>query len=62
MYAVIIRTKRGYELQYKDDLASENVTGKEYSSNDEILKRSLTADWQESNEENVLWVAKLIDN
>lgn len=61
MYAVIVSTKKGYELHYKDDLSSNKETGKEYSSNDEILKRSLTANWQESNEENVKWIAKLID-
>lgn len=58
MYAVIIKHGSQFELQHRPTIDSRVVSFAEKSGNAEMLKRSLTLDWQRGNDEKVLWYAQ----
>jgi hypothetical protein len=62
MYAVIIKNGSQYELQLKDEIDTTNVSHSGRSSNVELLKQSITAEWKDyvGDKENIVFVAKIV--
>ncbi|TCJ00963.1 hypothetical protein [Cytobacillus praedii] len=55
---IIKQSQSSYELQHKPSLESRVVTFAERFSDPAVLKNSLSLEWQESDTDNVLWVAQ----
>lgn len=60
MYALIVKHGKGsYELQYKPNINSRIVTFAERCPDPNVLKMSMELDWQQGNQDNVLWISEL---
>lgn len=62
MYALIVKEEYGYELQIKNDINSNSKAHAGRCTCDEILKQSITAEWDryEGEEKDIVWIAKIV--
>jgi hypothetical protein len=62
MYALIVKSNNSYELQIKQEIESKTVSHRERCSSPDILKNSITAEWEgyTGDNEDIMFVAKIV--
>jgi hypothetical protein len=62
MYALIVKSNNVYELQIKKEIESSDVSHRERCASADILKKSITAEWEGYSGKNkdIVWVARIV--
>jgi hypothetical protein len=62
MYALIVKSNNAYELQIKQEIESSDVSHRERCANADILKKSITAEWDTytGDIKDIVLVAKIV--